>query len=97
MPGFVGHGDMHGTCISVREDGDGPDAEPFGSLDNPACDFATVGNEDFLEHEQSPHIRNRPKVVSSIGALSVAESDRPRMSRVLRGSTMPSSHSRAEA
>ena len=43
------------------------------------------------------HIRKTPKRVWGIGALRVAESDRPRTRRVCAGSTMPSSHSRAVA
>ncbi|ENT03750.1 hypothetical protein B989_00316 [Brucella sp. 56/94] len=48
-------------------------------------------------HPALPHILKMPKRVGSTGAFSVAESDRPSTSRLLRGSTMPSSQSRAEA
>ncbi|UUP18973.1 hypothetical protein NTH_03459 [Nitratireductor thuwali] len=42
-----------------------------------------------------PHILNTPNRVSSMGALSAAERDRPSTSRVFAGSMMPSSHRRA--
>ena len=43
------------------------------------------------------HMRNTPNRVSSTGALAAARSDSAITSRDLRGSTMPSSQSRAEA
>ena len=43
------------------------------------------------------HIRNTPKRVSPTGAPIAARSDRISTSRVRRGSTIPSSQSRAEA
>ena len=44
-----------------------------------------------------PYIRNRPKRVGAIGALSDAEIARPKVMRVSAGSMMPSSHRRAVA
>jgi phage shock protein A len=41
------------------------------------------------------HMRNRPKVVGSMGAFNAAARARARMSRVCAGSMTPSSHSRA--
>jgi len=43
------------------------------------------------------YIRNTPKRVSSIGALSAAEIPNPSTMRVSAGSITPSSHSRALA
>ena len=90
---LVGEGAVAGVGVGVGIDRDGGDPHPAGGVDDAAGDLAAVGDEDPGEH----HIRNTPKRVSSIGAFSAARSDRATTSRVVRGSMMPSSQSRAEA
>ena len=65
-------------------------APPFGSR---TASEATLTNR----RNDHDHILNTPNFVSSIGALSVAEIDRPNTIRVSAGSITPSSHKRAEA
>ena len=90
---LVGEGAVAGIAVGVGIDGDGGDAHLAGGLDDAAGDLAAVGDQDLREH----HMRNTPKRVSSIGAFSAARSDSATTSRVVRGSMMPSSQSRAEA
>ncbi len=47
---LVGHLDMQRVLVGLREDGDGPDPHPTRRLDDPAGDFAAVGDQDCLEH-----------------------------------------------
>ena len=54
VDGFIGHLDMQRIAIGVRINGDGADTHFAGGLDDPAGDFATVGDEDFLEQKHSP-------------------------------------------
>ena len=49
-PGFVGFADKQGTGIGIRIDGNGADTELAAGADDPAGDFATVGDQDLLEH-----------------------------------------------
>ncbi len=93
---FVGKRHMQRVAVGIGMDGDRRDTHAAGGADDAAGDFATVGDEDLAEHAAS-YIRKTPKRVGSIGTLSAAESESASTSRVLRGSTMPSSHSRAEA
>ena len=95
--GFIGHGNVFRVSIRIGVDRNRLDVEFAGRGDNPAGNLAAVGDQDFTEHRPGPYIRNTPKRVSSMGALSAAESDRASTSRDLRGSIMPSSQSRAEA
>ncbi len=55
-----------------------------------------IGDDD-LDRFVRRHIRNTPKRVSSTGAFSAAENDRPSTRRVCAGSTTPSSQRRADA
>ena len=50
MDGLVGHLHMERIAVGVRIDGDGGDSHAPGGLDDPAGDFATVGDQYFLEH-----------------------------------------------
>ena len=50
---FVGHLDMQRVLVGVRINRNSLDAHAPGGLDNPAGNFAAVGDEDFGEH-QSP-------------------------------------------
>ncbi|MNE29259.1 hypothetical protein D3C80_1227340 [compost metagenome] len=59
MHRLVGHRHMQGIRIGVRIDGDGCDAHLLRCSDNPAGDFATIGDEDFLEHGCGPSERYR--------------------------------------
>ena len=52
--GLVAGGDMLGAGVGVRIDRDGLDAEAMRGSGNAAGDFATVGNQDFLEHGLFP-------------------------------------------
>ena len=52
--GFVGHLDMHRVAIRLGEDGHRLDAHPLRSLDDAACNFTAVGDEDFFEHDRHP-------------------------------------------
>ena len=88
---------VHRVAVCIGKNSNRFDAQFTRGADDAAGDFASVCNQDFLDHAHPHHIRNRPKRVSSIGAFSVVDSDSPRTSRVLVGSMMPSSHRRAEA
>ena len=48
--GFVRHLHMQGVTVSVRIDSNRFDAHLAGGLDDTACDLATVGDQDLLEH-----------------------------------------------
>ena len=50
MDSLVRHCDMRAPCISVGIDGNRLDPHFLGGADNPAGDFATVGDQDFFEH-----------------------------------------------
>ncbi len=50
MNGLVGHLDMQRIAIRIGIDGDCLDAHLSGCLDDPAGNFASVGDEDFLDH-----------------------------------------------
>jgi hypothetical protein len=50
MHGLVGHLDMQRVFVSIRINGDGLDAHLTGGLDDPAGDFAAIGNQNFVEH-----------------------------------------------
>ncbi len=92
---FVGQSCMPGVGIGIGIDRDRGDPQPAGGADHAAGDLAPIGDQDLLEH--AGHIRNTPKRVSGIGALRAAERDKASTARDLRGSTIPSSQSRAEA
>ncbi len=49
MNGLVGHLHMQRVTVGVRIDGDGLDAHLLGGLDDPAGDFATIGDQQFLD------------------------------------------------
>ena len=50
MHGLIRHGDMLGRSIGIGIDGNRRHPQFAGGLDDPAGDFAAVGDEDFLEH-----------------------------------------------
>ena len=73
---------------------------------SPRLAISKVSNMEFIQAglfwgcaraAAPPYIRNTPKRVSSIGALSAADSARPSTRRVSAGAMMPSSHRRAVA
>ncbi len=76
--------DVQRAGVGVREDGDRLDAHaPRGARDA-AGDLAAIGDQkrgySASEHAVSgahSHIRNTPKRVSSMGAFSAADSDKP--------------------
>ena len=47
---FVGHLDVQRVLVGLGIDGDGLDPHATRRLDDPAGDFAAVGDKDFLEH-----------------------------------------------
>ncbi len=47
---LVGHFDMQGVLVGLGIDGDGLDAHAARGLDDPAGDFAAIGDENFFEH-----------------------------------------------
>jgi hypothetical protein len=49
MHRLVGHLHERRARIGIGIDGDGLDTHAAGGLDDPAGDFATIGDEDFLE------------------------------------------------
>jgi hypothetical protein len=49
--GIVRHLDEQRLGISLRIDGDRPHSQPLRGLDDPAGDFAAIGDEDGFEHE----------------------------------------------
>ena len=46
----IGHLDMQGVAVGVGIDRDRLDPHAPGGLDDPAGDFAAIGNQDALEH-----------------------------------------------
>jgi len=98
--GFVGQGYVQGRAVGLRVDRDRPHSEAPRRAQDPASDLAAIGDEDGGEgpgHRWMPHIRNRPKRVSSTGALRQADRASPSTRRVSSGRMMPSSQSRAVA
>jgi hypothetical protein len=47
---LVGRADMERVGIDVRMDRNGTDAHLFAGPDDPECDLAAIGYEDFFEH-----------------------------------------------
>ena len=64
---LVGHLDMQRVAVGLGIDRDGLDAHPAGGLDDPAGDFAAVGDEDALEHACSVP-RSRDPLSSSVAS-----------------------------
>ena len=54
MHRFIRHGDMRGAGIGIGIDSDGGDAHFPGRAYDPAGDFATIGNQDLIEHGIGP-------------------------------------------
>ncbi|MEY9505823.1 hypothetical protein ABIE87_005381 [Bradyrhizobium diazoefficiens] len=48
--GLVGHLDMEGIAVGFGIDRDRFNSHPAGSLDDPAGDFAAIGDQDAFEH-----------------------------------------------
>ena len=46
----IGHLHVQGVLVGLRIDGDRLDPHAAGGLDDPAGDFAAIGNQDALEH-----------------------------------------------
>ena len=60
MHGLIGHFHMQRVAVCIRIDGDGLDAHLAGSLDDPAGDFTTIGDKDFLDHGPSTILLQLP-------------------------------------
>ena len=82
--------------VGLGVDGDRRDAEAARGVDDPAGDFAAIGDEERAKHGVL-YIRKTPNCVSAIGAFKVAARERPSTRRLSAGSTTPSSQSRAVA
>ena len=95
MHGIISHTHMQRVGIGIRIDRNGADTHGACGADDPASNFATIGDEEGLDHLH--YILNTPKPRSSTGAFSVAASASPSTSRDCAGSIIPSSHSRAVA
>ncbi len=50
MHRLIGHLDMQRIAVGIGIDCDRLDAELLRGLDDPAGNFAPVGDEDFLDH-----------------------------------------------
>jgi hypothetical protein len=50
--GLIREMDVHGVSVCLRINGDGFDIEFLARTDDPEGNFATVGYEDFFEHER---------------------------------------------
>ena len=48
--GLIGHLDMQRVAVGLGIDGNGLDAHPPGGLDDPAGDFAAIGDQNSFEH-----------------------------------------------
>jgi hypothetical protein len=52
MDGLVGHFDMQGIAVRIGIDRHRGDAHAASSLDDPAGDFATIGDQNFLKQRR---------------------------------------------
>ena len=57
MHRLVGHFDMQRVAVGIGIDGNRRDAHAPGGLDNPAGNFAAIGNQNFLEHSAATLLR----------------------------------------
>ena len=57
--GFIGQLNMARFFVGFRINGHGLDAHFLGGGDDAAGDFATVGNQNFLEHRESFYLSSR--------------------------------------
>jgi len=48
--GLIGHFDVERVAIGLRIDGNRLDPHAAGSLDDPAGDFAAIGDQNSFEH-----------------------------------------------
>ena len=69
---LVGHLDVQRVLVGVGIDRHGRDAEPARGLDDPAGDFAAIGDQDALEHSA------RAKVAAQCRGLSAIVNRRAR-------------------
>ena len=53
MNGFIGHLDMQRVFIGVGIDRNRCNTHAFSGFNDPAGDFAAIGDENFLEHFRS--------------------------------------------
>ena len=96
MHRFIRLPHMQRLGIRIGIDRDRADAHLPRRPNDPARNFAAIGDEERLDHGH--HILNTPKdAFSGTGALSVAAKASPSTSRVCAGSITPSSHRRAVA
>ena len=67
---LVGHLDMQRLCIGIGMHCHRANAHPSGRGDDPTCDFAAIGDQDFGEHH-APLTSERRQSVSAGSARSV--------------------------
>ena len=82
VDGFVRHFDMQRISIRARIDGHRLDAHLACRLDNAAGDFASVGDQDFLEHLDRPQSGMLSCFFHGFSTSLLARSARARASRV---------------
>jgi hypothetical protein len=56
MHGLVRHADMQGFPVGIGIDRDGGNAHSARRLDDPAGNFAAIGDEEFGDHASVPVI-----------------------------------------
>ena len=80
---LVGHLDVQRVAVGLGIDRDRLDAHPARRLDDPAGDFAAVGDQDALEHACSVP-RSRDPLSSSVASLMLPAAKRPAMAFQIR-------------
>ena len=98
--GRVRHLDVQRVLVGVGIDGDGLDPHPAGGLDDPAGDFAAIGDQNALEHgRQRPPPRAgttlRRAAKSQCGPLAAVELQRRRSGRPSAARRAPEAASRS--
>ncbi|PQM48935.1 hypothetical protein C1Y40_00842 [Mycobacterium talmoniae] len=87
----VGGADMGGVGVGVGEHRDGADAHRAAGREDPAGDFAAVGDQD-RRYGHVTHILKTPKRSAPlIDSVAMADKHIPSTVRVSRGSMTPSS------
>ena len=74
VDGFVCHLHEGRAGIGIGIDRNGLDTHPAGGLDHPASNFATVGDEDFLEHRLVSYASSGGMLWPSRRSISAAHS-----------------------
>ena len=79
---LVGHFDVQRVLVGFGIDGDGLDPHPARGLDDPAGDFAAIGDENLFEHLPPTEGKRRLSGWGgSIGTGAARKQARPRLTR----------------